>query len=97
MCYPKCIHCEKDPSPLVDEEGVMIEEENELYLPEGIHEHADSVYLNFNFEDGILAFIYETSNGVIIVWTSPEAEQFGQLCAALDIEILYMSAIVISS
>ena len=59
-----------------------------MHVPEGIHEHIDSVYLNFDFEDGILAFVYETSHGVIIVWTSDEAEQFGQLCEFLDFHII---------
>ena len=72
---------------MLDGEGALIEEDS-LILPEGIHEHVDSVYLNLDFEDGILAFVYETSHGVIVVWTSPEAEQFGQICEALEINIL---------
>ena len=88
MCFPKCTNCAADPTPLLDDEGGMIEQENTLNIPDGIHEHVDSVYLNFDFEDGILAFVYETKDSVIIVWTSPEAEEFGQLCAALEIKIL---------
>ena len=87
MCFANCTKYVSDPSPLLDEEGGLIKEDT-LILPEGIHEHADSVYLNFDFKDGILAFVYETKDNLIIVWTSPEAEQFGQLCAALEIEII---------
>ena len=84
MCFPNCNKCISDPTPLIDEEGGMIEEDTDLHLPEGLHEHIDSVYLNFDFEDSILAFVYENGNGIIVVWTSPEAEQFGQLCSALE-------------
>ena len=88
MCFGKESQ-KPDPTPLLDEDGGIIEPENsDLHIPEGIHEHVDSVYLNFDFEDGILAFVYETSHGVIIVWTSPEAQQFGELCEFLDIHIL---------
>ena len=86
MCFSKTI--KSDPTPLIDEEGGIIEVTNELYMPEGIHEHIDNVYLNFDFEDGILAFVYENGNGVFIVWTSSEAEQFGALCEALDFNFL---------
>ena len=87
MCFPNSR--KSDPRPLIDEEGAIIEEESsDLHLPEGIHEHVDSVYLNFDFEDGILAFVYENGNGIIIVWTSPEAQQFGELCEALDIHVI---------
>ena len=81
MCFPKCTKCVSDPTPLLDDEGTVIEEDY-LVLPDEIHEHVDSVYLNFDFEDGILAFVYETKNGIIVVWMGPE------LCATLDIEII---------
>ena len=88
MCFPNGSQ-KSDPTPLFDEDGAIIEEQNsDVHVPEGIHEHVDSVYLNFDFEDGILAYVYETSDRVIIVWTSPEAEQFGQVCEALNYPIL---------
>ena len=51
---------------------------SQCYIPEGIHEHVDSVYLNFNVEDemGILCFVYETSYNTYYVWTSAEALEF---------------------
>ena len=89
MCFPKVT--KPDPTPLLDEEGAIIEEESsDLYVPEGIHEHVDSVYLNFDFVDGILAFVYENSNGVIVVWRSPEVQHFGELCDALELNILQL-------
>ena len=87
MCFPK--DKKSEPTPLLDAEGALIEEDNsDIHIPEGIHEHVDSVYLNFDFKDGILAFIYETRYGVIIVWTSEEAQQFRELCEALNFDIL---------
>ena len=78
MCWPNCCKCNKDPLPLFDEDGSIVEDtSNELIIPD-THEHVDSVYLNFDIEDGILGFIYETSHGAIIVWTSQEAQD---LCA----------------
>ena len=45
----------------------------EILIPENIHEHVDSVYLNFDVESGILGFVYEAGNEWFIVWTSVEA------------------------
>ena len=47
----------------------------DLYIPENIHEHVDSVYLNFDVEseEGILAFVYINGNDTIVVWTNNEA------------------------
>ena len=90
MCFPHCSNCQKDPKPLFDEEGTVVEESNsDIYIGEDLHEHADSVYLNFDVEDGILALVYENSNGTIWVWTSPEAEQFIQLCDLFGIELIH--------
>ena len=85
MCFPKSTERDKDIVPIFDEEGAINEpSNNELYIPEGIHEHIDSIYINFDFEDGILAFVYESSEGQFVIWTSQEAEAFSQLCSALN-------------
>ena len=65
-------------SPKYDEEdGSVVEENNHqgLYISDAIHRHIDTVYLNFdaNSEEGILAFIYETGDETLIVYTSDEA------------------------
>ena len=89
MCFAQCCQCQKDPKPLYDDEGALNEEqETDLYIAEGVHEHVDSIYLNFDFEDGILGFIYENANGVFIVWPSSEAEQFGVICEVVGFNIL---------
>ena len=87
MCFPK--DRKSEPKPLFDEEGTIVKEpSSDIYISEDIHEHIDSIYLNFDFEDGILAFVYESSEGVTIVWTSNEAKQFGQLCEALNYQLI---------
>ena len=89
MCFPNCTKFLNDPTPMYDDEGTLNkQEENELYVDDRIHNHVDSICVNFDVEDGILAFIYENANGLIIVWTSEEAEAFGQLCEALEYPIL---------
>ena len=65
MCFPKCSPCDKEIQLVYDEENGSIFEEDppntgsSLIIPEDIHEHVNSVYLNFNVEDGILCFVYE--------------------------------------
>ena len=76
MCFANL--SKPDLKAYYDEEDGLVNTENstgDLVLPEDIHEHVDSVYLNFevNCEHGILAFIYEAGNEVFIVWTSNEA------------------------
>ena len=82
MCFPKCKQCEQEIKSYYDEEdGSVVQENNnstELVIPENIHEHIDSVYLNFEIQspDCILAFIYEADNEMkFIIWTSDEAFQ----------------------
>ena len=61
---------------MYDEDGTLHHDDsyNPTVIPEDIHEHSDSVFMNFDLEDGILAFIYESGYKVIIVYTSQEAE-----------------------
>ena len=75
MCFPKT---KPDLTACYDEEDGSINQESNnesLYICETIHQHVDSVYLNFevNSEDDILAFIYEGGNEVFIIYTSNEA------------------------
>ena len=82
MCFPKgMINCKEyelkpayneDDRSFVTEEYIPNANTNECVIPEGLHEHIDSVYLNFSLEDGILCFIYETSHQTLYVWTSHE-------------------------
>ena len=77
MCFPKSTPCEEsDLTPLYDDEGALNTQENtsDSFIPEGIHEHVDSVYTNFDIEDGILVFVYEAGNEIFIVYTSEEAQ-----------------------
>ena len=78
MCFPKCKDCEHKLNAYYDEEDGSVNQDNsnaEMFINESIHEHVDSVYVNFDVEspDCILAFIYEAGNEVFIVWTSVEA------------------------
>ena len=75
MCFPKT---KSDLTAYYNEEDGTVNQESSnqsVFIPESVHEHQDSVYLNFevNSEDGILAFIYEAGNEVFIVYTSYEA------------------------
>ena len=89
MCFPKCTKCLTDPIPLFDKQGTLHEDENpnsissQIIIPDDIHEHIDSVYLNFDLEEGILGFFYETSHKIFFVWTSPEAHDICEYYASL--------------
>ena len=79
-----------------EEDGTVHSEDvNEMFIPENIHEHVDSVFLNFdvNAEDGILALIYQAGNETFIVWTSDEAielcyEPFSEISKCSEFELL---------
>ena len=76
MCFSMC---KPDLLPYYDEEEGRVNDENvnqsTTFIPETIHEHIDSVYLNFDIEsdESILAFVYECGNEYFIIWTSEEA------------------------
>ena len=72
MCFPNAK--KSDLCAKYDEEGTIIEENShETDIPEDISEHVDNVFLNRDLYNGILAFIYETKDQLIVVWTSDEA------------------------
>ena len=77
MCFPKF---SQDITPKFNEEEGTLNEENNssIYIPEDINEHVDNVFINKSLEDGILAYIYETSDEIVIVWTSHEAEKLDE-------------------
>ena len=85
MCFPKVIvDDEKDEiQPYFNQEGTINEPET-IILPEGIHQHVDNPVLDDDIQDGILAFVYETSNGVHIVYTSPESQALCELVLAVN-------------
>ena len=86
MCFPTKEQPEAELAPLFLEDGSVNTEENNTFIPEGLNEHIDSVYLNFNVEDGILAFVYECGNEMIIVYTSAEAEEYCEETEGMIIE-----------
>ena len=89
MCFPTFSKSVNKPTPLYNEDGTLNDQqESEIYVNEAIPEHIDNIYINFDFEDGILAYVYKNANGVFIVWTSQEAEEFGQICELVRFEIL---------
>ena len=74
MCFANLRASESTLEPLYNPDGEIIEQQTEIYVPDEIHEHVDSVFLNRDLENGILGFMYETSYAVIVVWTSEEAQ-----------------------
>ena len=94
MCFPKS---KPEFTAYYDEEDGSVNEENSndvLVIPDDVHHHVDSVFLNFQVEsqDGILAFIYEAGNEVFIVWTSDEAielvyEPFSEFSECSEFEL----------
>ena len=92
MCLAKS---KPECAPLYDaEDGSVIQEDN-LEIPQSIHEHIDNVFLNFdgNSDEGILAFIYKAGNEIFIVWTSDEAlelvyEPFSEIADLPEFELL---------
>ena len=84
MCFPKSQPEGEELSPLFLEDGSLNVDESyiQAVIPESVHQHIDSVYLNFDVDEGILAFVYESGYEIIIVYTSPEAEEF---CEGLKI------------
>ena len=79
MCFAKVIdrnEIELELEAFYTEEGEINEQENTV-----IHQHIDNPLLDDNLETGILAFLYETSYGIRIVYTSFEAELIcGDIC-----------------
>ena len=76
MCFAKCNLCKNSINPKYNEDGTVNDEtNNELVIPEGVHEHVDNVDINISLEDGIVAFIYETKDVFVVVWTSHEAAE----------------------
>ena len=92
MCLPNSAPTEDELVPLYDEDGSLHTDESfnpTIIIPEGMHEHVDSVYLNFDLDDGILGFVYESGYEVIVIYTSPEAEELWTLvlgCCLSEIE-----------
>ena len=81
MCLPTL---KPEPQPLFDEDGNVNEPEipTDVYIPQNMHQHVDSIIYNFDLEDGILAFVY--GNEGIVVWTSDEAEFFYRIYLCLE-------------
>ena len=65
MCFPNSKNEDEEISPTY----------KQVVISEGIIEHIDSLFLNFDLEDGILAFVYESCYEIRIVYTSPEAKK----------------------
>ena len=78
MCFAHSVKQSPDVTAFFDEEdGTVIDESiiQNSELIEGFNQHVDSFVLNFSIEsdESILAFIYQTGNDTIIVYTSDEA------------------------
>ena len=77
MCFAKCTKYRQDLSPMHNKDGTVNDDKTtELIIPEEIPEHNDNPNLNRDLESGILAFIYESRDEVMIVWTSDEAYDY---------------------
>ena len=77
MCIPKKQTQEDtELKPLYQQDGTLNVDNTGPIIPEGVLEHVDSISENFNVEDGILGFMYESGNEILIVYSSLEAEEY---------------------
>ena len=83
MCVPKCQPKGEKLSPLFLKDVTINVDDSykEAVIPESVLHHTDRVYLNFSVQDGILAFVYESSFEILIVYTSSEAKE---ICKGLN-------------
>ena len=90
MCIPKFSASDENSlSPLYNEEGELIYDNSytQVEIPQAVHNHVDSVYLNFDIEleDSILGFVYESGYEIKVVYTSDEAQD---LCEIYEEQII---------
>ena len=79
MCFPNKQHIEETKiKPFYQNDGTLNTDTSltPVVIPEGLNEHIDSVFENFDLEDGILDFVYENGVEVTIVYTSPQAQEY---------------------
>ena len=78
MCLPTKKQAEEELSPIFLADGSINVNESTVVIPEDINHHVDNAFLNvdINDENAILGFLYESGDGITIVYTSEEAENY---------------------